>query len=188
MRPRPNVKGSCHETGDDGICDCDVPARAGEVASAEPPLGVGAATIETGFDCYAQTLATGDGVTPLYPGTDIGAVLVKLTGNTRIVIANSANGSSNLTCNGQIEFGSTVPGYDPATFAPIGDVTVSTIAEGCAALEPVFPDVCRGNGAAIVTTGSTGTRCNIAAGLTTSKWRAVTSPSGRTVVSCHYPE
>jgi hypothetical protein len=159
------------------------------VAFAEKPVDGPAAIIVTGFDCYFSTLASGPGVTPIpIPGNDLGQVLVKANGATRIVSSNSANGNLNLSCNGKIEFGSTVTGYDPVTYADIGPVTVSMFEEGCALLEMVFPGVCRGNGAAIVTTGSTGGLCFIAEGLTTSKWRTVTTPSGRVALNCHYPE
>jgi hypothetical protein len=161
-----------------------------KVAFAGPPVGVAPATIVTGLDCYFSTLASGPGVTPIpIPGNDLGQVLVRANGSTRVVSSNSANGSINLSCHGNIEFGSTVTGYDPVTFAEIGPVTVGAFDEACAVLEQAgYPDVCRGNGTAIVTTGSTGGRCFVAEGLVTSKWHAITTPSGQVTVRCHYPE
>jgi hypothetical protein len=160
----------------------------GRVASAEPAVGIGPAETFTGFGCYVAMLASGPQVTPLYPGTDLGLVLIPLE-NSRSVYANSANANLNLSCYGPIEFGSTVAVFDPVTYAPIGTATLATsLGEACAALEPVYPGVCRGNGAALITTGSTGTLCNLGGGVFTSNHRTVISPSGEVVLSCHYPD
>lgn len=153
----------------------------GTVASADP-AGVGVATVERGFNCYVAALASGPDVTPLYPGTDLGLVLVALT-NSTYVMANSANANTNLSCHGAVDFGSTVTAYDAATRQPI-TVVLGTHDEVCAALEPIFPNVCRGNGAAIITTSTTGFVCQIVPGLFTADWRQIITPSGAVSLTC----
>lgn len=153
----------------------------GTVASADP-AGVGVATVERGFNCYVGALASGPDVTPLYPGTDLGVVQVVVT-NSTFVIANSANGNTNLSCHGQVDFGSTVTAYDPVTRNPI-TVTLATREESCTALEPLFPNVCRGNGAVILNTSTIGMPCQIVPGLFTNDWRQITAPSGEVSLTC----
>ena len=172
-------------------------------AYADPPLGVAAATF-FGEQCCFSAVVEGDG--------ELGPITEWLPGNLGVVstcsldivhvTTNSANGNINLTCHGQVEFGSEIMGYDffdtqqenliPATVAPFD--------ESCDALDLVFPDVCRGNGAAIVNAKNVvglpsppfpvdRAFCNVGdidVPIITFDWRQITTRSGKVALNCQY--
>ena len=154
------------------------------MAYADPPMGVGAAVTDSGFECFFQTVvAPGGGATPILPG-GFGIVLTSTVENTRIVFSNSNNGNINLSCVGKIEFGSTITGYDFITNQLV-TATVAQFGPACDAVNAVFPGVCNGKGAAILDAEIDGGACEIVPGVFTFDWQHVTTPSGRVMLECH---
>lgn len=160
----------------------------GKMASAQVTLGNDSATVEKGFPCKVLTLArAGGGVTPLYPGATFGLVVFPLSAPS-VTLVTLPDGGMQISCHGKIPLGSTdVTVIDLTTGKVVTDATLGTFEEDCAALEPITPDVCRGNGAAIITTQTTNglLRCQIVPGVLTSDWIDVVTPSGQESVTCH---
>ena len=105
------------------------------------------------------------------------------------VDTNSEAGIITFTCRGTIDFGYPAPVGSDNLFAPSVplpvEATLATPEEGCA-LTGLCPR--GGRGAVIITGASTGLTCNLGGGLVTFDWRQVISPSGETVITCHYIE
>ena len=103
------------------------------------------------------------------------------------VDTNSEAGVISTTCHGTIGFGDPAPEGSVNLFAPgvplPDDTTLATPGEACA-LTGLCPR--GGRGALILTGADTGLTCNI--GLGTFDWTQVISPSGKTVISCHFRE
>jgi hypothetical protein len=105
------------------------------------------------------------------------------------VDTNSEAGVMSTTCRGTIDFGSPAPEGSDNVFVPFvplpDDTTLATPEEGCA-LTGLCP---RGRrGATIITGADTGLPCTLGGGLDTFDWRQVVSPSGETVITCHFRE
>ena len=105
-----------------------------------------------------------------------------------LVDTNSEAGIITFTCRGTIDFGYPAPEGSWNLFAPSVplpvDATLATPEEVCA-LTGICP---HGRGGAMVITGAgTGLTCPVA-GLETYDWRQVVSPSGKTVITCHFIE
>jgi len=105
------------------------------------------------------------------------------------VDTNSEAGVISSTCRGTIDFGYPAPEGSDNVFAPWvalpDDTTLATPEEGCA-LTGLCPR--GGRGAVIITGADTGLPCNFGDGLYTYDWRQVVSPSGETVLKCHFRE
>ena len=105
------------------------------------------------------------------------------------VETNSEAGVISVTCHGTIDFGDPAPEGSLNLFAPEvplpDDTTLATPGQAC-----TLTDLCpRGGGGAMVLTGAdTGLTCNLGGGLVTFDWRQVVSPSGETVITCHFRE
>jgi len=104
------------------------------------------------------------------------------------VDTNGEAGVMTFTCRGTIDFGYPAPVGSDNLFAasvplPV-DATLATPGEVCA-LTGLCPR--GGRGALIITGASTGLPCTVY-GLDTYDWRQVVSPSGKTVVTCHFIE
>ena len=105
-----------------------------------------------------------------------------------VVTTNSEAGIISLTCRGTIDFGYPAPEGSENLIAPSEplpvDTTLATPGEVCA-LTGLCP---RGGGGAMIVTGAdTGLPCTVF-GLDTFDWRQVVSPSGKTVITCHFIE
>ena len=105
------------------------------------------------------------------------------------VDTNSEAGVMSVSCHGTIDFGYPAPEGSDNLFAPWvtlpDDTTLATPEEGCA-LTGLCP---RGrSGATIITGADTGLLCDLGGGLVTFDWRQVVSPSGKTVITCHFIE
>lgn len=120
---------------------------------------------------------------PLLPGGE-GVVQVFLE-NVVIVETNSDNGNLNSSCQGVISFGEQVAAIDVVTGQPVV-ATPATRDEACEAVSEGAPDACRGNGAVIINTETTGGGliCNVN-GIPTTDWIQVQNRSGRAVITCH---
>jgi len=108
------------------------------------------------------------------------------------MLVNSEAGVITFTCRGTIDFGYPAPEGSENLFAasvplPV-DTTLATPGEVCA-LTGLCP---RGGGGAMIITGaSTGLPCTLIGSngnRDTYDWRQVISPSGETVVKCHFIE
>jgi hypothetical protein len=105
------------------------------------------------------------------------------------VDTNSKAGVLSITCRGTIDFGYPAPEGSTNLLVPSvplpDDTTLATPEEGCA-LTGICP---RGRrGATIFTGADTGLPCTFNNGLDTYDWRQVVSPSGETVITCHFRE
>jgi len=105
-----------------------------------------------------------------------------------LVDTNSEAGIMTFTCRGTIDFGYPAPVGSDNLFAPSVplpvDATLATPEEVCA-LTGICPH--GRSGAMIITGASTGLPCTVY-GIDTYDWRQVISPSGKTVVTCHFIE
>jgi hypothetical protein len=163
-------------------------------AYADPPPGVGAAVVASGFECTVGVPVRPGEAFPILPG-GYGIVLAPILGeNTMSVTTNSANGNINLSCHGRIEFGSEITAIDYVTGLEV-TATITEFDEGCDVIAPVLPDICRG-GVAIQNAETVyhpilfpdGGTCEIVPGLVTSDYRTLLTRSGRAAVNCHYVE
>ncbi len=161
-------------------------------AYADPPPGVGAAITASGFECTVSVPVRPGEAFPILPD-GYGIVLAPIVGeNTKSVTVNSANGNINISCHGQIEYGSEITAIDWVTGLEV-NATITEFDEGCDVVAPVFPDVCRG-GVGIQNAETTsnpilqpdGGTCEVAPGLFTSDWRSLITRSGRVAVNCQY--
>ena len=106
-----------------------------------------------------------------------------------LVDTNSEAGIITFTCRGTIDFGYPAPEGSDNLFVPdvpLPDETTLATPEEVCTLTGLCP---RGGGGAMVITGAdTGLPCNFGDGLYTYDWRQVVSPSGETVLKCHFRE
>jgi len=105
-----------------------------------------------------------------------------------LVNSNSEAGVITFTCRGTIDFGYPAPVGSENFFAPFVplpvDATLATPEEVCA-LTGICPHGM--SGALLITGADTGLPCNVNS-LDTYDWRQVVSPSGKTVITCHFIE
>ena len=105
------------------------------------------------------------------------------------VDTNSEAGVMSVTCHGTIDFGYPAPDGSENLFVPVvplpDDTTLATAGEACT-LTGLCPS--GGRGALILTGADTGLTCDLGGGLGTFDWRQVVSPSGETVITCHFRE
>jgi hypothetical protein len=105
------------------------------------------------------------------------------------VDTNSEAGVMSTTCRGTIDFGYPAPEGSENVFVPFvplpDDTTLATPGEACT-LTGICPHGRRG--AVIFTGADTGLPCNLGGGIETFDWRQVVSPSGETVITCHFRE
>lgn len=105
------------------------------------------------------------------------------------VDTNSEAGVMSVTCRGTIDFGYPAPEGSENLFAPgvplPDDTTLATPEEACT-LTGLCPR--GGRGALILTGASTELPCDLGGDLGTFDWRQVVSPSGETVITCHFRE
>jgi hypothetical protein len=155
----------------------------GKVALAQQMVG---ATVEKGFPCRVAALASGPGITPLpVPGNTLGlgAVTLFVIGSTTLVT--TPDGSMNVSCHGTIPLGEAgVTVIDNVSGQVITDATLGTFEEDCALLDLAFPNVCRGSGAAIINTQTTGILCSITPSGSPD-WIQIITPSGDVNLTCH---
>jgi hypothetical protein len=111
-------------------------------------------------------------------------------GDSGIVVdTNSEAGIISLTCRGTIDFGYPAPEGSENLFlrdVPLPDyTTLATPGEVC-----TLTDLCPsgGRGALVLTGADTGLPCTLGGVLETFDWRQVVSPSGETVITCHFIE
>ena len=105
------------------------------------------------------------------------------------VDTNSEAGVMKVTCRGTIDFGSPAPEGSENLFVPVlplpDDTTLATPGEVCT-LTGLCPR--GGRGAMVITGADTGLTCDLGGDLGTFDWRQVVSPSGETVITCHFRE
>lgn len=105
------------------------------------------------------------------------------------VDTNSEAGVMSVTCHGTIDFGYPAPEGSENLFVPWvtlpDDTTLATPGEVCA-LTGLCPH--GGSGAMIITGADTGLPCNLGGVVDTFDWRQVVSPSGKTMITCHFRE
>jgi len=154
------------------------------LALADPPFGVGSATVITDPDAVwwvAWVDLSGQSV-PVLPGGE-GLVLVQLE-DVHLVYSNDPDGNIHLRAHGRLPLGGSVMAFD--TFG--GGFVLATLAEvedACAALSPVFPEACRGNNAMVLlNSDTTGLTCEIN-GFQSEQWRTTTTRNGITNSTCH---
>ncbi len=109
-----------------------------------------------------------------------------------VVDTNSETGIISFTCRGTIDFGYPAPEGSLNLFAPVvplpDDTTLATPGEACT-LTGLCPS--GGRGALILTGAGTGLPCTLFTSngnFDTFDWRQVVSPSGETVIKCHFRE
>ncbi len=155
------------------------------LAYSQQPPGVGAAITASGFDCTFIVIVGGEGTYTPYLPFGSGIVHVPMSDNTHIVFSNSAKGNRKLNCTGEIKAGTVVSGYDQVTGLEVEGVALSLPAV-CEELAYVAPDVCRGSGAVIINSNTTPFLCRIPGEIDawTTRWRQITSPSGRYSLNC----
>ncbi len=153
------------------------------LSQAGPPAGVGAAEVTLDGDrpCFGAFVDVGGLSTPILPGGE-GLVFVALEDSV-VIQSNDRNGNLSLRCHGRYPLGGTVMGFDFVTGDPVL-ASLPTLDGACQALELVFPEACRGAGAAVFNFDTTGTTCTIA-GNPAPLWHQVTTNTGVTNLSCH---
>ena len=152
-------------------------------ASADPPQGVGSAEVVTDPDAMwfvAWVDVSGDS-TPVLPGGE-GLVLVALD-DVHLVYTNNPSGNIHLQAHGKLPLGESVLAYDPV----LGFLTaeLADMDAACAALEPVFPEACRGNNAMVILNYDTTSQLCFLDDQATDHWKTTTTRSGLTNSVCH---
>ena len=153
---------------------------------ADQPPNVGSADVFKPAECFGQILVGPPGsFLPFIDG--VYGVLIAKQGEGRATVSNSARGNRSLTCQGKIEVGSTIEGWDPAA-QQFATGTIVPIEEACDALRFYgLGDACRskgkGKGSIIVNPLIDGLLCNIG-GLLTENWHTVFTNGETTMVRC----
>jgi hypothetical protein len=154
------------------------------LASADPPFGVGSATVITDPDAqwWVAWVDLGGQSAPVLPG-GAGFVLVQLE-DVHLVYSNDPNGNIHLRAHGQLPLGGSVMAYD-AFGGSFVTATLAEVEDACAALSPLFPDACRGQNAMVLLNwDTTGLTCEIN-GFQSENWRTTTTRNGITNSTCH---
>jgi hypothetical protein len=152
-------------------------------ASADPPPGVGSADVVTDPDAtwFVAWVDVSGQSTPVLPGGE-GLVLVPLD-DVHLVYTNNPSGNVHLKAHGQLPLGEPVVAYDP--FVGFMVAILADMDAACAALEPVFPEACRGNNAMVILNYDTTSQLCFLAGSATDHWKTTTTRSGITNSVCH---
>jgi hypothetical protein len=152
-------------------------------ASADPPQGVGSAEVVTDPDAmwFVAWVDVSGLSTPVLPGGE-GLVLVALD-DVHLVHTNNPSGNVHLKAHGQLPLGEPVVAYDP--FVGFMVATLADMDAACAALEPVFPEACRGNNAMVILNYDTTSRLCFLDDQATDHWKTTTTRSGLTNSVCH---
>jgi hypothetical protein len=155
-------------------------------ASADPPQGVGSAEVVTDPDAmwFVAWVDVSGQSTPVLPGGE-GLVLVALD-DVHLVYTNNPSGNVHLKAHGQLPLGESVIAFDPWASPPgMFAATLADLDAACAALEPVFPEACRGNNAMIVLNYDTTSELCFIGAQATDHWKTTTTRSGLTNSVCH---
>jgi hypothetical protein len=154
---------------------------------AGPPAGVGSAETSEGV-CFDSVVVGPPGNHLAFLDGVHGVMNVEL-GRVKAVEANSANGTASFTCHGTIAPGDLIQGFDIVTGLPAEATAVET-KDACVALAAFgLGHACRGNnnGAVILNAEFMGGSCNWGS-RSTLDWTSVRTPSGKTMLSCHFSD